>query len=126
MSTDPGALGIAYADGEVICRQGEKGDRMYVIQDGGGVVIREEAGDEVVVGELATGDIFGEMSIFDNASHNRTQTSVEIRPARRSATRPSLSIVAKLTRAATSAASISKFTPKADNIPRPMSNSSGS
>ena len=64
MSMESGALGIAYADGEVICRQGEVGDRMYVIQDGEAVVVREEAGGEVVVGEVGAGDIFGEMAIF--------------------------------------------------------------
>ena len=58
-------LGREYADGEMICRQGEKGDRMYVIQAGGAVVSQEEAGSAVVVGELAAGDVFGEMAIFD-------------------------------------------------------------
>jgi len=69
---DSGALGIAYSDGEVICRQGEKGDRMYVIQDGAAVVIREEGSNEVVVGELVAGDIFGEMSIFDQQPRSAT------------------------------------------------------
>ena len=72
MSMESGVLGIAYADGEVICRQGEVGDRMYVVQDGQAVVLREEAGSEVVVGELSAGDIFGEMAIFDRRPRSAT------------------------------------------------------
>lgn len=69
---EAGALGREYADQEVICRQGEPGDSMYVIQAGKAVVLREEAGEEVVVGELAAGDVFGEMSIFDRQPRSAT------------------------------------------------------
>ena len=69
---DAGVLGKEYADGDVICRQGEVGDRMYVIQGGRAVVLREEAAGEVVVGDLAAGDIFGEMAIFDRQPRSAT------------------------------------------------------
>ena len=72
MSMDSGALGIGYSDGEAICRQGEVGDRMYVVQDGEAVVVREEAGKEVVVGELVAGDLFGEMAIFERQPRSAT------------------------------------------------------
>jgi CRP-like cAMP-binding protein len=62
---DEGALGREYSDGDVICRQGERGDRMFVIQAGRVSVVHEEGGLEAVVGELGAGDIFGEMAIFD-------------------------------------------------------------
>jgi CRP-like cAMP-binding protein len=67
-----GALGREYADGDVICRQGERGDRMYVIQAGQATVTREEGGAESVVGELNAGDIFGEMAIFDRQPRSAT------------------------------------------------------
>jgi CRP-like cAMP-binding protein len=67
-----GALGKEYADGDVICRQGEPGDRMYVIQAGGVIVSREEGGVEVPVVELKTGDMFGEMAIFDRQPRSAT------------------------------------------------------
>jgi len=67
-----GVLGREYADGGVICRQGEPGDRMYVLQAGEAVVLREEGGTEVVVGKLAPGDIFGEMAIFDRQPRSAT------------------------------------------------------
>ena len=52
---EAGALGKECDDQEVICRQGDPGDCMYVIQAGRAVVLREEAGDEVV-GELQIHD----------------------------------------------------------------------
>jgi CRP/FNR family cyclic AMP-dependent transcriptional regulator len=62
---EPGALGKEYADQEQICCQGDRGDWMYVMQAGRAVVVHEEGDAEVVVGELAPGDVFGEMAIFD-------------------------------------------------------------
>lgn len=70
-----GALGKEYADQEIICRQGEPGDCMYVIQSGDVLVIREEDGIEVVVGELGTGDVVGEMAIFDKQPRSATVRS---------------------------------------------------
>lgn len=67
-----GALGREYADKEVICYQGETGNCMYVIQAGEATVLLEEAGGEVVIGRLTTGDIFGEMAIFDRQSRSAT------------------------------------------------------
>jgi len=68
----PGALCREYDDQEVICRQGEPGDWMYVIQAGRAVAIREEGGTEVVVGQLTAGDVFGEMAIFDRQPRSAT------------------------------------------------------
>ncbi len=65
-------LGREYADGEVICREGEAGDRMYVIQSGRAAVFHKEGGVNVIVGELKNGDIFGEMSIFDRKPRSAT------------------------------------------------------
>lgn len=69
---DEGVLGKEYADGEVICRQGERGDRMYVIQRGAASVLHEEGGVESLVGDLKAGDIFGEMAIFDHQPRSAT------------------------------------------------------
>jgi len=69
---EAGALGREYADQEVVCRQGERGDCMYVIQAGRAEVLREEDGAEVMVGELTTGDVFGEMAIFEREPRSAT------------------------------------------------------
>jgi len=69
---DDGVLGREYRDDEVICHQGEPGDRMYVVQSGRAKVIREDGGSHVIVGELGKGDVFGEMSIFDRQPRSAT------------------------------------------------------
>ena len=67
-----GALGKEYADGEVICRQGEPGDCMFVVQAGRAEALREEGGTKIVVGQLKAGDVFGEMAIFDRQPRSAT------------------------------------------------------
>lgn len=69
---EAGALGKEYADDEVICRQGETGNCMFMIQAGGAIVVREDGNQEVVVGELRTGEVFGEMAIFDRQPRSAT------------------------------------------------------
>jgi flavin-dependent dehydrogenase len=71
-----GELGRDYADGEIVCRQGEAGDRMYVIQSGRAVVLREQDGVEGVVGSLGPGDVFGEMSLFEREPRSATVRAV--------------------------------------------------
>jgi CRP-like cAMP-binding protein len=53
---DTGALGKVYQDGEVIIRQGEVGDCMYVIQEGKVVILVEQNGREVPLAERDEGD----------------------------------------------------------------------
>jgi CRP-like cAMP-binding protein len=69
---EQGALGKEYDDNEVICRQGDRGDCMYVVQSGRVAVLREDSGDHVPLGELAAGDVFGEMAIFDRQPRSAT------------------------------------------------------
>lgn len=67
-----GALGREYADGQMICRQGELGDRMYVVQSGCAEVVCEDGGTEIRIGELREGDVFGEMALCDNGPRSAT------------------------------------------------------
>lgn len=60
-----GALGRVYKDGEVIVRQGEVGDCMFVIQEGQVEVIAEDGGKELRLNVLEAGDFFGEMAIVE-------------------------------------------------------------
>lgn len=71
-----GALGKVYEDGEVIVRQGEAGDCMYVIQDGQAEVVVEKAGEEARLAELGEGGFFGEMAIFENEVRMATVRAV--------------------------------------------------
>ncbi len=63
--SDTGALGKMYRDGEVIVRQGEKGDCMYVIQEGEVEVVSIKGNKIVRLAVLGEGDFFGEMAIFE-------------------------------------------------------------
>ena len=65
-------LGKEYADGEVVCRQGEPGNCMYVIQQGEVEVVHAREGVETSLGRLRAGDIVGEMAIFDRQPRSAT------------------------------------------------------
>jgi CRP-like cAMP-binding protein len=66
------ALGKSLQDGEVIVRQGEEGDCMFVIQDGQVEVIKEDHGGEVRLGTMSSGDFFGEMALVDREVRSAT------------------------------------------------------
>ena len=71
-----GELGRTYHDGEVIIRQGEPGDRMYVIQAGSVAVIAQIGGREIHIADLKAGDIFGEMALFQQETRSATVRAV--------------------------------------------------
>lgn len=66
-------LGRLYKDGDVIVRQGEAGDCMYVIQEGRVQVFVEKNGKEVLLREPPEGEVFiGEMGIFEKQVRSAT------------------------------------------------------
>ena len=67
-----GDLGKTYRDGDVIVRQGEFGECMYVIQAGQVEVIQEREGQEICLAELGDGDFFGEMALFEKDVRSAT------------------------------------------------------
>jgi len=58
-------LGRAYRDGEVIVRQGERGDCLFVIQQGTVEIVIERDSEEIVVGVAEKDELIGEMAIFE-------------------------------------------------------------
>jgi len=62
MST--GTLGRVYEDGEILVRQGEVGDSMFVIQEGEVEVVHERDGRETPLAVIGEGGLVGEMAIF--------------------------------------------------------------
>lgn len=60
-----GELGKNYADGEIIFREGEKGEGMYAVQSGSVKITRDTASGGITIATLQEGDIFGEMALFD-------------------------------------------------------------
>jgi len=68
-----GALGKVYADREVIIRQGESGDCMYVVQGGRVEVLQNSLkGGEQHLAFLDAGDFFGEMAVFEKEIRSAT------------------------------------------------------
>jgi len=71
MST--GALGRVFEDGEVVVRQGDVGDCMYVIQEGKvGVYLESPDADAVLLAEPGVGEMIGEMAIFERQPRSAT------------------------------------------------------
>jgi CRP-like cAMP-binding protein len=61
-----GGLGKVYQDGELIVKQGDPGDCLYVIQEGEVEVFREgDEGDEVALAVLGQDEFFGEVPLFE-------------------------------------------------------------
>lgn len=69
---EAGALGKTYRNGEVVVRQGESGDCMYVIQAGQAEVLQEKDGKEVRLAVLGEEDVFGEMALFEREVRSAT------------------------------------------------------
>jgi CRP/FNR family transcriptional regulator len=67
-----GALGKDYLDGEIIIRQGEEGDCMYVIQEGQVEVFQEDGGKEIHLAMAGEGEFIGEMAIFEREVRSAT------------------------------------------------------
>ncbi len=55
------------ADGEVIIREGQASDGLYVLLEGAVDVVKRKDAQDVVVGHLREGDLFGEMSCLRKA-----------------------------------------------------------
>jgi len=59
-----------FEPGEYVFRQGEVGDRMYIILTGQAEVVREDNGSEMILAELGPGEYFGEMALVQKATRN--------------------------------------------------------
>jgi CRP-like cAMP-binding protein len=76
-----GELGIVFDAGQYLFRQGEVGDRMYIIQEGEAEVIVHQGGRETRVATRGPGDFVGEAVIFERGKHAadvRALTSVRV------------------------------------------------
>ena len=71
----PATLGKAYRDGDVVVRQGELGDCMYVVQQGKLEVVVGEGSEKVLVAVLGPGEVFGEMALFTRELRSATVRS---------------------------------------------------
>lgn len=67
-----------FKSGDVIMRQGDAGDRAYIIEDGRvEIIIKNAEGKEQSVGTRGEGSMIGEMSLVDQAPRTATIKAVE-------------------------------------------------
>ena len=66
-----------YPPGDAICREGEEGSEMYIIQKGKVRVSKRFAGKTHVVSVLEKGDFFGEMAIVSRIQRTATVTAID-------------------------------------------------
>jgi len=70
------ALGKCFKDGEIIYRQGERGDCMYVVQKGQVEVTHRDEDKEYCLAELTDGEFFGEMALFEGETRRATVRAI--------------------------------------------------
>jgi CRP-like cAMP-binding protein len=61
-----GELSRQYADGELICREGESSGEMFVVQRGSVRIFKTLSRGQLELSVLSKGDFFGEMSVLEN------------------------------------------------------------
>jgi CRP/FNR family transcriptional regulator, cyclic AMP receptor protein len=66
-----------YEPGALICREGDEGDEMYIIQKGKVRVSKRFAGKTHVISVLEKGDFFGEMAIVNRIQRTATVTAID-------------------------------------------------
>ena len=74
------STGIAhehFEPGQEVFRQGDLGDRLYIIARGQADVLRQENGNEFVLARLGSGEYFGEMALLNHTTRNATVRCVE-------------------------------------------------
>lgn len=71
-----GELGRVYSNGEAICTEGETGDKMFVIQSGRVKITKNKPSGEITLATLGSGDMFGEMALFDKLPRSATATAM--------------------------------------------------
>lgn len=73
---DAGGLGKIYKDQEIIIKQGEVGNCMYVIQSGEVEILKEKDGRLVRIAVRTSGEFFGEMALFSSEHRSATVRSL--------------------------------------------------
>jgi NADH dehydrogenase len=61
-----------FEPGEEVFHQGDLGDRIYIIINGGAEVVREDNGRQMVLAQLGAGEYFGEMALLKQTTRSAT------------------------------------------------------
>ncbi|MBI4594973.1 MAG: cyclic nucleotide-binding domain-containing protein [Candidatus Tectomicrobia bacterium] len=71
-----GELGKTYTDGEIIFAEGDRGEVMYIIQSGKVRLTKKTPQGEIELAVLGSGEILGEMSLFDRLTRSATAVAM--------------------------------------------------
>jgi len=72
-----GELGKVYSEGELIFKEGDEGDRMYVVQSGRVQITKNTSSGDLTIAILGSGEIFGEMALFDRLPRSATARALD-------------------------------------------------
>lgn len=67
-----GELGRVYRDREIVFRQGDIGDCLYVVQEGEVEILDESGGRETLLRVAGRNELFGEMAVFERETRSAT------------------------------------------------------
>jgi|YelNatPaOPRAMG01_1025707.scaffolds.fasta_scaffold223755_2 CRP-like cAMP-binding protein len=69
---------MEFSQGEVICKQGEKGSALFIIIFGKADVLKEKPdGTSVKIADLKEGDVIGELAVIDGEERSATVVATE-------------------------------------------------
>ncbi len=63
-------------DGDRVFKEGDRGDRAYIVQEGGVDILKTRGAKEVLLGRVGRGGVFGEMALIDDKPRMATARSV--------------------------------------------------
>ena len=66
-----------YSAGQDIVRQGDSGVGAFIVRSGRVEILQDRAGQQTRIGELGTGDVFGEMALLDEFPRSATVRAIE-------------------------------------------------
>ena len=69
--------GRIFKSGEIIFKEGEVGDRMFIIQSGKVRIVKKVKDVEKTLAVMQEGDFFGEMAVIDKAPRSATAVALE-------------------------------------------------
>jgi CRP-like cAMP-binding protein len=65
-----------HVDGDIIFRQDQVGDRMYVVRSGRVRLFRTDRGVETILADMAEGETFGELALFDRRPRSASARAI--------------------------------------------------
>lgn len=77
MTEPPTRLGREYAPGDVLFRENEVGDVMYVVQSGAVRISKNVGGNDKLLTILGPGEFFGEMALLNGKPRTATATVMD-------------------------------------------------